>query len=190
MVNNKSSMVQNAKGKQVESVAKSQQRTVGVLINSGKSRAATDSTTNSGARAPSGRGKSVNQAIKGIGVTRKFIGTKRMRKLTKDNIRAVTKGDIRRLARRGGVKRISGTIYDEIRKSMKSFLETVLKDTCDVVEHAQRKTVTVTDVILHLFLESIALSLHLQVIFVLRRIGRPIYGFDHLAYVKRTQGGY
>ncbi|RKF63462.1 Histone H4 [Erysiphe neolycopersici] len=173
MVNNKSSMTQNAKDKQVGNSAKSQSRTVGVLINSGKSRTASDTTTYSGVNAPAGRGKSINQAIKGIGVTRNFIGTKRMRKLTKDNIRAVTKGDIRRLARRGGVKRISGTIYDEIRKSMKSFLETVLKDTCDVVEHAERKTVTVTDVI-----------------FVLRRIGRPIYGFDHLGYVKSVQGGY
>ncbi|RKF81783.1 putative histone h4 protein [Golovinomyces cichoracearum] len=70
-----------------------------------------------------GRGKSVNKAPNRVGVTRSFIGTKRMRKLTKDNIRAVTKGDIRRLARRGGVKRISGTIYDDIRNSMKSFLE-------------------------------------------------------------------
>ncbi|KAI0995666.1 hypothetical protein K3495_g12513 [Podosphaera aphanis] len=108
-----------------------------------------------------GKGKSISSST-GIGTTRNFVGMKRMRKLTKDNIRAVTKGDIRRLARRGGVKRISGTIYDDARKSLKSFLEMILKDTCAVVEHAQRKTVTVTDVI-----------------FALRRIGRPIYGFDH-----------
>ena len=38
----------------------------------------------------------------------------------------VTKGDIRRLARRGGVKRISGTIYEEVRASLRRHLELVM----------------------------------------------------------------
>lgn len=47
------------------------------------------------------------------------------RKIIRDTIHGVTKGDIRRLARRGGVKRISANIYDEIRTALKARLETV-----------------------------------------------------------------
>jgi len=86
---------------------------------------------------------------------------KRHRKIIKDTIRGITKGDIRRLARRGGVKRISAAIYDDIRSTMKDHLQTILHDCCIFLDHANRKTVTVTDVI-----------------FALKRIGRPIYGFD------------
>jgi len=84
------------------------------------------------------------------------------------------------MARRGGVKRISGTIYDETRLVLKQFLERVslrvavcltyrasasadacvqvLKDTCAVVENCGRKTVTTPDVV-----------------FALHRMGRTIY---------------
>jgi histone H4 len=69
----------------------------------------------------------------------------------------------RRLARRGGVKRISATIYADIRQALKERLQSVgvlyislrfilttsqiLKDTIAVVELTGRKTVSVTDVI-------------------------------------------
>lgn len=49
-------------------------------------------------------------------------GRRRHRKVLKDTIQAVTKGDIRRLARRGGVKRISAGIYNEARAAMKDFM--------------------------------------------------------------------
>jgi len=39
-------------------------------------------------------------------------GAKRHRKVLRDNIQGITKPAIRRLARRGGVKRISGLIYE------------------------------------------------------------------------------
>jgi len=48
------------------------------------------------------------------------------RKILRDNIQGITKPDIRRLARRGGVKRISGNIYEETRAELKRFLEKVL----------------------------------------------------------------
>ena len=51
----------------------------------------------------SGRGK----GGKGLGKG----GAKRHRKILRDNIQGITKPAIRRLARRGGVKRISGLIY-------------------------------------------------------------------------------
>ena len=44
-------------------------------------------------------------------------------KQLRDNIQGITKPAIRRLARRGGVKRISGLIYEETRGVLKIFLE-------------------------------------------------------------------
>jgi histone H3/H4 len=48
------------------------------------------------------------------------------RKVLKDNIRGISKADIRRLARRRGVKRISASIYEEARGQLKYFLEKLL----------------------------------------------------------------
>ena len=45
-------------------------------------------------------------------------GAKRHRKVLRDNIQGITKPAIRRLARRGGVKRISGLIYEEVRNEL------------------------------------------------------------------------
>lgn len=49
-------------------------------------------------------------------------GAKRHRRKLKENIQGITKPAIRRLARRGGVKRISGLIYEETRGVLKVFL--------------------------------------------------------------------
>lgn len=46
-------------------------------------------------------------------------------KILRDNVQGITKGDIRRLARRGGVKRISGNVYEELRLAMRQHLELV-----------------------------------------------------------------
>ena len=86
---------------------------------------------------------------------------------------------IRRLARRGGVKRISGLIYEETRGVLKIFLENVshpylilrytsrptfppqvIRDSVTYTEHAKRKTVTALDVV-----------------YALKRSGRTLYGF-------------
>ncbi|KAM7222694.1 histone-fold-containing protein [Rhypophila decipiens] len=92
-------------------------------------------------------------------------GVKRHRKIIKDTIRGITKPAIRRLARRGGVKRISGAIYDLTRQVLKEFLAQIVKDCVTYVEYRGAKTVTVNDVI-----------------FALRRLGRPIAGFDPETY--------
>ncbi|ODQ54965.1 histone-fold-containing protein [Saitoella complicata NRRL Y-17804] len=91
----------------------------------------------------------------------KCVVQKRHRRILRDNIMGITKPDIRRLARRGGVKRISAGIYGEVRGAMRDFLQGVLHDCCAFLEHANRKTVVVKDVI-----------------YALKRRGRPIYGFD------------
>ena len=69
----------------------------------------------------SGRGK----GGKGLGKG----GAKRHRKVLRDNSQGITKPAIRRLARRGGVKRISGLIYEETRgvlKVMSARIEIIL----------------------------------------------------------------
>ena len=116
----------------------------------------------------SGRGK----GGKGLGKG----GAKRHRKVLRDNIQVftavfatisstllfqgITKPAIRRLARRGGVKRISGLIYEETRGVLKVFLENVIRDAVTYTEHAKRKTVTAMDVV-----------------YALKRQGRTLYGF-------------
>ena len=87
-------------------------------------------------------------------------GAKRHRKVLRDNIQGVTKPAIRRLARRGGVKRISGLIYEETRGVLKVFLENVIRDAVTYTEQARRKTVTAMDVV-----------------YALKRQGRTLYGF-------------
>ena len=74
--------------------------------------------------------------------------------------KASRKPAIRRLARRGGVKRISGLIYEETRGVLKVFLENVIRDAVTYTEHARRKTVTAMDVV-----------------YALKRQGRTLYGF-------------
>jgi len=101
----------------------------------------------------SGRGK----GGKGLGKG----GAKRStKKVHRDTIKGVTKPAIRRLARRGGVKRLSGLIYEETRNVLKSFLENVVKDSVTYTEHARRKTVTALDVV-----------------YALKRQGKTLYGF-------------
>lgn len=70
----------------------------------------------------SGRGK----GGKGLGKG----GAKRHRKVLRDNIQGITKPAIRRLARRGGVKRISGLIYEETRGVLKVTTAAELLLTC------------------------------------------------------------
>jgi histone H4 len=87
----------------------------------------------------SGRGK----GGKGLGKG----GAKRHRKVMRENIQGITKPAIRRLARRGGVKRIRGDIYEKIRGVLRHFLENVIRDSVTYTEHTRRKTVTALDVV-------------------------------------------
>ena len=64
------------------------------------------------------------------------------------------------MARRGGVKRISGLIYEETRGVLKTFMESVIRDAVTYTEHAKRMTVTAMDVF-----------------YALKRQGRNLYGF-------------
>ena len=98
---------------------------------------------------------------KGVGGKGK-VGTKRtaQKRHARASIEGITKPAIRRLARRGGVKRISSFIYDDSRQVLKGFLEGIVRDAVTYTEHARRKTVTAMDVV-----------------YALKRQGRTIYGF-------------
>ena len=86
--------------------------------------------------------------------------TQRRQKNMKDVVLGITKPSLRRLARRGGVKRISEGIYADAREILKEFLNAVIKDSVVYSEHAKRKTVSVLDVL-----------------FALKRQGKSLYGF-------------
>lgn len=100
----------------------------------------------------SGRGK----GLKGLGKG----GAKRHQKRLTDTIHGITKSDIRKMARRGGVKRISGLVYEETRGVLKMFLGDVIRDATTYAEHARRKTVTAMDVV-----------------YALKSKGKTIYGY-------------
>lgn len=91
----------------------------------------------------------------------KGLKIKRHRVVLRDNIQGITKGSIRKLARRGGVKRLSGLVYEEVRGCLKDFLTVIIRDTVLYVDHAKRTTVTVLDVI-----------------HALKKNNRPIYGVE------------
>ena len=55
------------------------------------------------------------------------------RRILKDNIQSITKSSIRKLARRGGVKRISGAIYEDVRAGLKIRLEEILKAVVEIL---------------------------------------------------------
>ena len=65
----------------------------------------------------------------------------------RDNIQGITKPAIRRLARRGGVKRISGLIYEDTRSVIKKFMKDLIRDTTVYTEYRKSKTVVPMDVV-------------------------------------------
>ena len=87
------------------------------------------------------------------------MNAKRHRKVYKNT--ELSKNDIRRVARRGGVKRISHGIYGTAQSVLREYLTRVLKDAIQYTDHANRKTVTPTDVV-----------------YALKRQGKHLYGYS------------
>ena len=99
---------------------------------------------------------------KGVGKGYGKVAAKRhTRRGQRPVLEGVTKPAIRRLARRGGVKRISFYIYEYSRDVLRGFLAGVVRDAITYTEHAGRKTVTAMDVV-----------------YALKRQGRTLYGFS------------
>ena len=101
------------------------------------------------------------KAVKGAKGLAK-LGAKRHEKKLRDNIQGVTAAALRRLARRGGVKRLGMLVYEETRLVLKVFLSDVIREAIVYSEHANRKTVLTTDVV-----------------HALRRRGHTLYGYGN-----------
>jgi len=106
-------------------------------------------------------GKSIGGKGKGKAVG-KVASKRNTKKSSRPVLEGITKPAIRRLARRGGVKRISHFIYEYTREILRFFLSGVVRDAITYTEHANRKTVTALDVV-----------------YALKRQGRTLYGFGN-----------
>lgn len=92
-------------------------------------------------RSQAGRGRGKGALGLGKG------GARRRQRVYRDTIQGITKPAIRRLARRGGVKRINGLIYEEIRGVIKARLNDIIRDAWTYCDHSRRKTVSAMDVV-------------------------------------------
>lgn len=90
-------------------------------------------------------------------VGRRSIKRTEMKKTERTTL---TRGGIRRLARRGGIRRVSDGVYSEVRDFVDYFLNVIVKDAAVFAEHAKRKTITAMDVV-----------------YALKRSGRSLYGY-------------
>lgn len=99
-----------------------------------------------------GKGKSARLASKGK--------AKRTIKKQSRSEFQVTKGALRRLARRGGVKRISDNSYNAVRQFCDMMMIRVTRDAIVYAQAAKRKTVTAMDVI-----------------YALKKNGKTLYGY-------------
>lgn len=95
-----------------------------------------------------GKGSTVSGKTSGKGSGKVAAKRKAAARSTKPLIEGITKGAIRRLARRGGIKRIAYQVFEYSREVMMSFLDKLLRDALTYTEHGGRKTVTNMDVIL------------------------------------------
>jgi histone H4 len=84
----------------------------------------------------------------------------RLAKMGKPAMQGVTKSAIRRLARRGGVRRMSTAVNETVRETLRAFLTQLIQDSIHYAEHARRKTVTAIDVV-----------------YAVKKSGRMLYGF-------------
>jgi len=104
----------------------------------------------------------LQNAARVLGTTFKGLGKgkgKRFRGQPKPKgTQNVTKGDLRRLARRGGVVRMSGLCDEPVRDALKVFLTQIIADSVIYTEHARRKTVT-----------------NMDIMYSLKKNGRPLY---------------
>lgn len=79
---------------------------------------------------------------------KQIVIAKRHSKSTKcDTVQGITKSAIKRLARRGGVKRISKPVYQQTRQLLDEFIEKIVKDAVLYTLCGNRKTVSGADVL-------------------------------------------
>lgn len=101
----------------------------------------------------------------GRGKNAKHVGRARAKHTVKHSQKVVstgnvTNGAIRRLARRGGVKRIAFASHAHVRDYIDDFLGKVVRDSLTYAEHRKAMTITAMDVV-----------------YALKKSGRVIYGY-------------
>ncbi|KAK4617866.1 Histone H4 [Fulvia fulva] len=94
-------------------------------------------------------------------------------KSVRDNLQGVTEPAIRRLARRGGVVRVSSPIYEDIRNVIRTRCTNVIKKAVIYLEHANRTTVTAVDIV-----------------HALNSLGSPIAGFGDGGQIQVLENQY
>ena len=72
-------------------------------------------------------------------------------------IEGITKGDVRRLARKGGVRRIELGVYDYSRAVLKDFVAVLVKNALVYSGACNRKTVTGMDVVMAMKRQGVSL---------------------------------
>lgn len=95
----------------------------------------------------------------GIPSRRAATGSRQPKSVMKESLTGITKGDVRRLARRSGCTRLAAQITAEAKAALKEFLQNTVGDAAVYTDYAKRKTVTFPDIIASL-----------------RRRGRIVYG--------------
>lgn len=109
-------------------------------------------------KAPAGGKKAAGKTVAKKTAGKRHQGQAR----TTGNIAGIKAPALRRIARRGGVKRIGNEVFVEARNVMEGYLNTIIRDTVVYTRHNGRKTVTCEDV-------SHSLSHN----------GFPVYGFGN-----------
>jgi histone H4 len=74
-------------------------------------------------------------------------GSKRHAKVAKPVLEGITKNDIGRIAKRAGVTRIGGGVYDELRFQAQEYLDDILTKTLIHTDYRKAQTVTTGDVL-------------------------------------------
>ena len=67
------------------------------------------------------------------------------KKVLRDNIQGISRPALQRILRRAGVKRMSGSIYEELRSVMEKYMGGIIKDIVIFVEHDRRRTIQIDD---------------------------------------------
>jgi histone H4 len=73
-------------------------------------------------------------------------GVARRHRVQRDNLERISKGAIRRLARRAGITRIGSQVDEFTRQLLKDYLEHVVRDTIVFTEYQRHKTISQGDV--------------------------------------------
>jgi histone H3/H4 len=83
---------------------------------------------------------------------------KKHRAVIRDSIQGITKPAIQRLCKIGGVVRVKGMVYEEVRGILKAYLENIIKNSVASMEYAKRLTLHRQDLDTSLQIEGIFLS--------------------------------